>query len=358
VIGLTAPQSKQPLSLLQVLRAFAAGTVVVHHASGVGPRQSWYGEWGGGAAGVDIFFIISGFIMAYSSPGIMRNARPGWTFLKRRAERIYPVYWVLTTLKVVIALVVPTVIGIGLGSPTHILSSYLLLPLGPGSAGLLPILVWGWTLMFEMLFYLLYAFALGLSIKPLIIITPVLGVLAGCAFWRQPISMPFSGYVDPIVLEFLYGMVLFEVYVWWQKRDRRLSQLFIWSLLTLGLCLMFVSRNQEFKLLRPFVWGIPALMITMSALLLEQKFGRSVPKLLLQCGNESYALYLTHVFVLSAGATFYSRMHWERGALASTYPLIAISFSYIAAHFVYIYVEQPFIVFFRGKRRAAVESGT
>ena len=353
---MSTPSPKHPLALLQVLRAFAAGIVVIHHASSVGKRCCGFNEWADGAAGVDIFFIISGFVMAYSSRSLVSRAKPGWTFLKRRVERIYPLYWVLTTLKIVIGIAAPALIGVAMGGPLRIVGSYLLLPLAPGADGLKPVLVWGWTLMFEMFFYLLFSLALGLRQKPLLIVTPILGILTALAFWQEPIQRPFSGYIDPIVLEFIYGMLLFEAFAWWRRRTRKHSLALGLGLGIVGLFVLLISRNEEFTLGRPFIWGVPALMVVAGALLLEEKLGQKVPKLLLILGDQSYSLYLTHVFLLALVSSLYRRLHG--GVLAGAYPLVAVFSAYFVAHVCYTTIEHPCIVFFRGRRTAAVASGT
>lgn len=295
--------------------------------------------------------------MAYSSRSLLFKPQAGWTFLKRRVERIYPLYWVLTTLKIVIGILAPAVIGVALGGPLRLVASYLLLPLERGSNGLQPVLVWGWTLMFEMFFYLLFAMALGLRQKPLLVVTPILGVMTALSFRLNPIEQPFGGYFDPILIEFVYGMLLYEAFVWWHERKRRYPLLLSSSFGAVGLLILLRSHSAEFTHGRPFVWGLPSLMIVASALLMEDRLGSKVPKLLLILGDQSYSLYLTHVFMLAVISALYRRMHGG-GVLAGAYPLAAVFSSYIAAHLCYMLIEHPCIVFFRGQRKAAVESGT
>ena len=85
---------------IQVLRGLAAAMVVALHAT-----QSWSQRvggqapglvWGNGAAGVDIFFVISGFVMAVSTIGKEHKVNPAQNFLERRLIRIAPLYWIAT----------------------------------------------------------------------------------------------------------------------------------------------------------------------------------------------------------------------------------------------------------------------
>ena len=349
---------QQPLLLIQVLRAIAALMVVVHHASGLGPRHSWYTQWGNGAAGVDIFFVISGFIMAYSSRSLVGKARPGWQFFVRRIERIYPIYWLLTTVKVVMTVAVPRMERTGLGGPAYLIGSFLLLPLRSGKSGILPVLTWGWTLMFEMLFYILFATALSMRIRPPRALGPVLVAISVVAFWVHTPAMPLGAYFDPIMLEFLFGMVLFEAYVWLQGGERGVPGWVGYVLAAAGFVVLFVTPDQDFTPERPFIWGLPALAVVAGALLLEPQLGRAVPRWLMHLGDQSYSLYLVHVFVLALVAPVFLRLHLEHGFVAGTYPVVATGLAVVAAWMLYKFVEHPCIRYFRGRRRAAVESGT
>ena len=91
---------------VQALRAVAAGMVVLHHSITAWldwvVRRPGAHQWGNGAAGVDIFFAISGFVMAISLPGLAGKSNKAGVFLWRRFTRIVPLYWGATTLKLVL----------------------------------------------------------------------------------------------------------------------------------------------------------------------------------------------------------------------------------------------------------------
>src|SRR5438876_1283510 len=149
---------------IQILRAVAALLVVFHHAleesraAIPGPKSpDWLTTFG--AAGVDIFFVISGFIMLYVSfPAGGPPASPQ-SFLFSRITRIYPLYWIC--LATIIALKSVVRSSSLPGDPNVFLGSILLLPgdymiLGPA-----------WTLVYEMYFYIIFAATLIFG-KPLI----------------------------------------------------------------------------------------------------------------------------------------------------------------------------------------------
>lgn len=77
-----------------------------------------------GVSGVDIFFVISGFIMVYVTDGKRDGLLRAIEFLYRRAVRIYPIYWVYTSLVLVLYIVAPSMVNSG--APADILASYAL----------------------------------------------------------------------------------------------------------------------------------------------------------------------------------------------------------------------------------------
>jgi peptidoglycan/LPS O-acetylase OafA/YrhL len=117
-------------------------------------------NWENGAAGVDIFFIISGFVMVISSRRFVDRAGTWLIFLRHRAVRIVPLYWLLTTVKIIaVAILGGVVLRTGLGF-NFVTGSYLFLPVTDSAGHFRPVLPVGWTLTYEFLFYLLFAAAL------------------------------------------------------------------------------------------------------------------------------------------------------------------------------------------------------
>lgn len=170
---------------IQALRFIAAALVVVAHATQAvsirlqgGDGQSY---WELGTFGVDIFFVISGFIMATTT-----NRMPGgWVFalefMRRRLIRIVPMYWIYTSLKLL-------AVGLVAGSSTkpfptidHIVASYFLVPYPDASGELWPVLPVGWTLTFELTFYIAFALAIATTRWRAMFTGAVLAVIAALA---------------------------------------------------------------------------------------------------------------------------------------------------------------------------------
>ena len=149
---------------LQVLRAVAALGVVFHHLpiflegklglTGVVPPLLL------GAAGVDLFFVISGFIMVYSSEPLFGRPHAPRVFLLRRLSRIVPLYWAATSFLLGYLLLVG-VAFVRVNLPWDvILTSYAFIPFPRRDGLMMPVLNVGWTLNYEMFFYLVFAAAI------------------------------------------------------------------------------------------------------------------------------------------------------------------------------------------------------
>ena len=109
-----------------------------------------------GAAGVDLFFIISGFVMVYSSEPLFGSSRGAIYFFCHRIIRIVPLYWIVTAL----ALILATMHGFGGMYPLHmIVGSFLFIPMLRPEGVMQPLVAQGWTLNYEMFFYVIFAMA-------------------------------------------------------------------------------------------------------------------------------------------------------------------------------------------------------
>ena len=137
------------LRTIQMARGVAANLVVFSHlffveskytAAGVLPAFTLYG-----IAGVDLFFVLSGFIMVAVAG---RDIGP-IEFLWRRATRVYPTYWLISLAVLAVAIVAPAIVNSSIQVPISLWRSFLLIP-----DRTLPLLAVGWTLVHEMYFYL------------------------------------------------------------------------------------------------------------------------------------------------------------------------------------------------------------
>lgn len=261
----------QKLRSIQVLRGIAACAVVVLHA--VPENHDAAGNLGYGAAGVDLFFVISGFIMA----NLAQERRAG-EFLRDRLWRIYPLWWVA---------LLPWLFMVPRG-PTAALASISLWPVYPGGY-YVPVLKVGWTLSFELLFYVGMTLAiLTRAIVPLVgyALFFFLALSTGSPLWH------FLG--CPMALEFLMGVAVARL-----PRSAMLGLLIPVGIAVLlrsdpGIGSVDLSFSPKWALWRALEWGVPAAMVVWGALSIEPLFQKRLFDVPVKAGDASYSIYLFH----------------------------------------------------------------
>jgi peptidoglycan/LPS O-acetylase OafA/YrhL len=331
---------------LQVLRFAAATMVLAHHLllEVATPRLAMpladpLGfEW---SIGVDIFFMVSGFIMCFLT--LRHFGEKGYwaEFLRRRFVRVVPLYWVFTSLMLVLILAAPSEISHNDLSAGRIVSSYLFYPWPRASGDVYPILGLGWTLNYEMLFYLAYTVALcfprRLGLGGITVVF-LLATTFGRLLPPQWIAPRF--WTDPIILEFLLGVLLGLAYL----RGWRLG----WGARTalivagVGLSVVMTKLGLTNHVDRDLWGGAPAFLIAAGAILGPRTAKGSalgpVTRALVLCGDASYALYLTHMFAIRALTTAWARLHLHAPI---AYLACGLVLSTALAVGIHLWVERP-----------------
>jgi exopolysaccharide production protein ExoZ len=336
---------------LQILRFLAAFLVLCGHSQHalvehIGARAGNWGfipfDWG---LGVDVFFVISGFVMYYMMHDRFGNAGAAADFLRRRLIRIAPLYWLFTTL----ALVVLIATGAPRPGATNILFSYLFLPGPLCGEYCFPVFTLGWTLNYEMMFYVVFAVALpfrrtaGLAI----IFAAILGLMAVAHLapldWRM---LHFWGY--PLTGEFLAGIVLAHLFL----KGVRIPRPIAFAMLPLALVLAVIGyQTGAYDTIgRIVTGGIPATLIMAAAVLgLEPVGGQHVApsgltRLLVAGGDASYALYLSHPIAIKVAEAITQKLGLFERAPVLLLP-IAIVGALIGAVIVHRVIEKPMLAF-------------
>jgi exopolysaccharide production protein ExoZ len=301
------------LKTIQYLRGIAALMVVYAHFLGLLER---YGDGGLGLdrfrigySGVDIFFVISGLIMVVTTATTPVSPAQ---FLLRRIQRIVPTYWFYTALMVIAVLAVPGLLNTAQFDLDHVLKSFLFIPeYHPRiTDAIWPILVQGWTLNYEMFFYLLFAVTLliprlGLRIAALVAVLVALVAAGRIAAFTSPIALTWT---SQLLLEFAAGCLL--GYFW--VRHPRLYRMPAWLLCLLAAAAigMFLMSNGLWYWTdhRALGSGIPATLLVATALGVERTCHFPDLRLLHKIGDSSYSIYLSHTFVLAGMALVWSRV--------------------------------------------------
>ena len=353
------------LTNVQFLRFFAAMLVVFYHmaahlhASQQAPGLIFGWAETAGFAGVDIFFVISGFIMAWTTSGVSGGAE-AMAFARRRLARIYSGYWPFFLL----AFGLFTWLGGYYLANAQLLRSFFLWPTELAHL-LIPV---SWTLIFELFFYLLFSVLIGLSgqlSREKVIRYIALFVL----FWTlyshfirraydpgllEEMNVYEQYLLFPYLLEFLAGAML----AGWLNKNREGRG---WAYLLMGLLLFIAGGwiNQELfggKLIegyhiiwRVLIFGSASVFILTGLVRLENKGWAMLPRFSRLAGGASYALYLCHTLIL-AGTYQLGLNAWLRGqsgwvAQAAFLSLALLMLGYSMVHFRW--VERPLHQLFR-----------
>lgn len=299
------------LETVQAMRALAALSVLVQHSFHEAQRFNpsptlrnleslpWH-------IGVDVFFVISGFIMMHTAAATFGQPGAPRAFILRRLVRIVPPYWFFTTLMVLASLVLADRLNTARFEPLHALLSYLFIPhLRPGFADQIhPILALGWTLLYEMFFYVAFALALALNqtrgLAALFVgfFSLFLGAKAG--LFTPGLNVFWS---DTIMFTFFLGIL-----AWLALRDGAHPR-------SLPILIGFACGGIAFgwatglaTTQRLFLLDFPALLIFLA--LYRMPLGRSpIALMLIALGDASYTLYLSHPFTVNVLSIGFIKSH-------------------------------------------------
>lgn len=298
-------EKSKTLNLVQVLRGIASLLVVIMHATIAGKEIFSINLLGGifsfGGAGVDIFFVLSGFIITYTSSKNLGNHKKFLSFLKRRFIRIFPIYWIIITGFLIIQLLLPSFYKTPFTlTLSNFLHTYLLLPDHEMINGV------SWTLSYELFFYLLFSLAFIIKHKTVLWALALLyiGSIIAAEF-IFPLNPHANAWMRmlfyPMNIEFFMGILA-------AKLISKLEAKYAWPLILAG-CSFFivfgVLSNQGFTFLnsvfnRVIMFGIPAFLIITGVVVLEVKKHIKPHNIFMSLGSASYSLYLIHLPLLVA----------------------------------------------------------
>lgn len=329
------------INSIQVLRGIAALLVVlIHiiHDVNIKTNSSIIGNFYNienfGNIGVDLFFVISGFIMIYIHYNDFERPSSSFVFIKKRVIRIVPLYWIFTTLSAILLIVLPQLFSKDKEFDLlHYILSMLFIPTTNSIGEVVPLLGVGWTLNIEMFFYLIFSVALFFTRKyflPLLFISLSISIIIN---YTYNFTIPFFNTNGKLLIyEFFLGSVIGYLY----SKGIKLYKAKILLILSLFFILFNLFNFIDFEL-RLFYAGIPSAILIYSLLSLKDNLDYSsyIAKVFLLLGNASYSIYLTHVFFYKVPIKLFSSINPDLLIITS---LLFTSFLGII---VYKFIENP-----------------
>jgi exopolysaccharide production protein ExoZ len=348
------------LGSIQILRALAALAVVLFHMQGeLGHRgfDNPLPSLNVGAFGVDLFFVISGFIMVYSSGQFFARRTGGWRFFIKRIIRIVPLYWIFTTISAAISVALSRYPGHAEYSMRHIAASYLFLPAArPEDGAMLPTCPTGWTLNFEMFFYVCFAFALRWSRTVAVAaVCAALSLLIVAGFFFV-LPEPIAFLANPIIAEFCLGMLGAQLLL----SGLQIAPVTAAALLIAGAAgaLLYAPYVESYSALRPVAWGLSALAIVAASILYKATLNGLVTRALETLGDASYSLYLVHTALFISIYVVLSKVIDVHRIPALVYGVGLVGASIVSALGVYKWIELPITRYLKGFYEPSREKGS
>jgi exopolysaccharide production protein ExoZ len=275
------------LESIQALRALAAISTIVVHALATGSRYTtstshFIGSSKYLASGVDLFFVISGFVIYFTTT---RSNLSAQEFLSRRLQRIVPPYWLLTTLYFGCLLAAPGLSAAATAGWSKFIASLGFVAFATGS---MPVIYPGWTLEYEMCFYALTAAALVMARnRPWAFVSVV---LCGAVLIRPWVGATPSPTLDfltsSISLSFLAGILVGQ---WTLKGRPGVIEAIAFALAIASTAMGETSQRALYA-------GLPSALLVYGAV--KTSPTRSYAWLA-KLGDASYAIYLLQVFPIA-----------------------------------------------------------
>lgn len=340
---------------IQALRGAAVLSVVLFHLITIekkyGGTKVFLPEFFNfGMFGVDLFFVISGFVMIAVTRGKCKNAKQAIRFLYHRASRIYPTYWVYSILVLGVFLAKPSLVNSSQGNQVDILASFLLLP-----SEILPLVMVGWTLIHEMYFYLVFFLILLLTSEKHIFKVLLLWAAILIFFNISLDSInPFTKLIlHPLTIEFISGCFL--AIIFYRSSEKIMKTTLLLTTAFIGIIAaiyghylyqQFTGHIDPQHWWRILIFGMPALLLVFFFINAERN-GFVIHSSLIKIGDASYSIYLSHILTLSAAGRIWSA--FSSDSVYDNFLMVPALFILviIVGMVSYRYVEKPLLTYSR-----------
>lgn len=329
----TQGRSANEIVSLQTLRAMAAIFVFLYHVSahfGTSALGDFWRLFRHGYCGVDIFFVLSGFILSLSSESRIHNNSAWVTFGALRLIRIYPTYWLFLCCPVFVTVFlsryghqIPQVKNL---TPTDLFELLLLLPNHPRVSQVT------WTLSYELYFYLIFLTRWLHRQAP----AALLIVLASAG------AMGFrSFFTSSFLLEFLLGMFAYQ---FWRVRRPSFKLGFI--LVATGTAMIITScvyGGDSLRAWRVQWFGFAAFLLVLGLASIEFPAESRLVRMVSAAGDASYVFYLIHSPLVSVGCRYIRNTFDSDSGLFLLGPVFLLLFTQATAIILHVRIERPIL---------------
>ena len=299
-----------------------------------------------GWSGVDYFFVLSGFIMVYVHRSAIGKKDQLKSFLVKRCVRIYPIYWIITLIVLCFFLVIPGFANAQDLSFGKIILSLLLIPQNDK-----PILDVGWTLVYEIYFYVLFGIAIWLKPKYSVPLLSAWLFITILHFWKIVIFSDSFFLLNTVFgnmnLEFVLGCLSGYIVIKYHKKIANYRWI-LFGIAHLGfviLAMLVAWGNIEIERINTF--GVVAALLIIAATSIDLKDSPRIPYVLIFLGDASYSIFLIHGPVVSASTKIVQTANLGKYFDGFFAPALVALFAVVLGCIFYSLIEKPLTVYLR-----------
>lgn len=346
---------------IQVLRGLACVAVVLSHAMAKAKDQILfelpevfdfnYNIIIFGHFGVDLFFVLSGFIIFlihgndFSQPKLIKP------FIYSRISRVVPIYWLLTCLSLLLLFYMPELFKHRSELElSWVISSFFFIPSSTSYGVDTPLLGVGWTLNYEIFFYALFALCLFFKKKYVLYFFSMYSLLILCfADYDQKTTTSYKELIlSPLIIEFIFGMIAGLIYLNFKTALNKVKWLSL--LFALSLLLYSIFNIPHTYIDRVFLWGLGSLFLVLYCSVINMRVDTHIKSIAVKLGDMSYSAYLLQVFTLPFFTKVFSIFKVNMWLDFWSFSFIITILTLLISYSFHKIIEKPLTLYFKGNR--------
>ena len=317
-------KSNPKIELLQVIRFVAACFIIIYHIGIFGER---------GYFGVEIFNILSGFLLIYSTETINKENK----YLLKRLIRIVPLYWTLTLVAYVIICMKPSLSVMSEPNLIYLIKSLLFIPFVNGDGFNVPILAVGWTLNYEIIFYIIFYIAMKINYNKRAFVLIILKIIFIIINSLLHGSYLYIYYSNIYILEFCLGIISYYIIRCFEYDCDKWVRIALYIVSLALLVYLVCDFGGDSNIHRLFRLGIPTMILFINLVLVFKKYHFNT--FIIKLGNMTYSIFLIEYFTTAIYRVLTINMQFGMKLMAMI-PLFVITF--VISYIFYQIIEIKF----------------